>query len=364
VATDPSAAPVPQFPPASEVKLRLAQVGVFIPAAVIDTWTDRQRLDAELWATAEQLVRSGTTELEVPERPAYVVSYAIDAEMFTRDPDGTVRYAGSGTVVAPDTWDALYEGWALGQVQKQEAAAVAEAPADYTWVVVDLGAGDGLARYQVMNRFNRERRAIDAEWAQQWAAQYADPSSLELAQDFAVKLSDDADAEASPRPLGALGAADDLDPPPPADEDSDPPPATVRTALTRAGHLLSDLERIHDWTPAQREEAVAWAHDYAGAKEAGMSLPPLPPHLAEIPWTDGEGGVKVAPPAVGERFNFDLVGKKPVRVRDTDTASQYGDNWNADEAKAVLAGWRNGEAVTLKGRALFPRDPSVKMEQR
>jgi hypothetical protein len=194
VATDPSAAPVPQFPPASEVKLRLAQVGVFIPAAVIDTWTDRQRLDAELWATAEQLVRSGTTELEAPERPAYVVSYAIDAEMFTRDPDGTVRYAGSGTVVAPDTWDALYEGWALGQVQKQEEAAVAASARR-----LHVGGGGPRRRRRPrplpgdaprQPRAPGDRRRV----AQQWAAQYAErPSSLELAQDYAVKLSDDAD---------------------------------------------------------------------------------------------------------------------------------------------------------------------------
>lgn len=366
VATDPTAsAPVTSATP-KQVRDALAAVQVFIPAVVIGTWTPEQRNAAEMWALAEALVRGGATELDVPERPDYAVSYPV-ADDFTREPDGTVRYAGSGTVVAPDTWEAIYEGWAEGQIQKQEEAAVDEAAEDQLWVVVDTGVASDSGQYRVMNRVTRERRLVDPAWALEWSAKYPlEPGARDVAEDYAVKLSDEADAAAAEAAaeIAAEMRAMEMDPPPPADLDNDPAPAAVRTQLARCGYLISDVELLFGWTAAQRVEAIEWATDYHGAAAAEMELPALPPHLAEIQWSDGENGTKVSPAAPGERFNFDLVGKrKPMRVRDTDTGTEYGDVWTPDEAKLVLAAWRQGEAVELRGRTLFVRDAAVRMEQ-
>jgi hypothetical protein len=263
VNADPSP-PAPRREPVAPAHLRdeLARMGVYVPAAAIARWPEDLRLEAEDWISDSNAAFSAGGV--VPDRPSWLLDYPLP-EHVVRTSDGALRAEKDGGAAAihdPVEW---LEEVAAGEIAQMEIAALNGAHPDQPWVTVDVGYGEGLDRWQVMHRWNRERRRVDAaavlptngdETRAAHAGDSDDPYPSEwIADAYAMLLS-----TAEPWPPPSLAG------------DIEAGAKVLRRRLEEEGFCVR-LAAILAWTAEERLQVAAWLEgEDARHREAEASV--------------------------------------------------------------------------------------------
>lgn len=408
VATDPNPSPASGLS-AEALRDLLASVGgLYIPAVALERLQPEMRAEAEEWVRDAEAAMEGGGEFPAP--PEWLVDYPLPLGL-RRDSEGALwvalaepneRGQEEETVHDPVAW---LEEIAAGEISMAEEAALSDAHPKQPWVVVDVGYGEGLDRYQVMHRGTRERRSVDASSIlpmedgtaigvqvhgngpladavrEGVAAAHAENMTPEqTAAAYAVHLSTTEPEPAAPAPVAG---------------DVEEGARTIRRSLWEHGFPVR-LTSILDWTPGQRVEVSEWIAAENRRFENGEdgTAPPefvlvavadLDEYPLEVLHPDEDLNAvllaerdkrnaateepveaalapELSPDPAGLSFRVIGEKKKTARVLDEATGLHYGDLWKPAEARAVCDAWSAGEAAEVRGAAVPLRDESVLLD--